>query len=86
LTSGNLSDNLFNTYYDTYLAEITDKDSRLLTAFFNLTDLDIYNLDFSKFIYIDGGLYRINKVSDYSPENNELTKVDLLRVIEKEYL
>jgi hypothetical protein len=86
LTSGDLSNNLFNTYYSSYLAEITDKDSRLLTAYFNLTDLDIFNLDFSKFIYIDGGLYRINKVMDYAPENNELTKVDLLRVIEKEYI
>ena len=85
LTSGDLSNNLFNTYYSTYLAEITDKDSRLLTAFFNLTDLDIFNLDFSKFIFIDGGLYRVNKVIDYAPENNELTKVDLLRVINKEY-
>jgi hypothetical protein len=86
LTSGDLSNNLFNSYYSPYLAEITDKDSRLLTAYFNLTDLDIFNLDFSKFIYIDGGLYRINKVIDYAPENNELTKVDLLRVIEKEYI
>jgi hypothetical protein len=86
LTSGDLSNNLFNTYYSSYLAEITDKDSRLLNAYFNLTDLDIFNLDFSKFIYIDGGLYRINKVMDYAPENNELTKVDLLRVIEKEYI
>jgi hypothetical protein len=86
LTSGDLSNNLFNTYYSSYLAEITDKDSRLLTAYFDLTDLDIFNLDFSKFIFIDGGLYRINKIIDYAPENNELTKVDLLRVIEKEYI
>jgi hypothetical protein len=86
LTSGDLSNNLFNTYYSSYLAEITDKDSRLLNAYFDLTDLDIFNLDFSKFIYIDGGLYRINKVMDYAPQNNELTKVDLLRVIEKEYI
>ena len=85
LTSGDLSNNLFNTYYSSYLAEITDKDSRLLTAFFNLTDLDIFNLDFSKFIFIDGGVYRINKIIDYAPENNELTKVDLLRVVNKEY-
>jgi hypothetical protein len=85
LTSGDLSNNLFNTYYSSYLAEVTDKDSRLLTAYFNLTDLDIFNLDFSKFIFIDGGLYRINKIIDYAPENNELTKVDLLRVVNKEY-
>jgi hypothetical protein len=86
LTNGNLSNNLFNNYYSSYLAEITDKDSRLLTAYFDLNDLDIFNLDFSKFIYIDGGLYRINKVIEYAPENNDLTKVDLLRVIQKEYI
>lgn len=85
LVSGNLSNNLFNVYYSPYLAEITDKDSRLLTAKFQLSDNDIYNLDFSKFIYIDGGLYRISKVVDYVPGGNELTKVQLLRVVNTDY-
>lgn len=85
LTSGNLTNNLFNTYYSSYMAEITDKDSRLLTGMFHLTDLDMFNLDFSKFIFIDGGLYRISKITDYSAETNDLTKVELLRVINKTY-
>jgi len=42
-------------------------------------------LDFAKFIYIDGGLYRLSKVIDYTAENNEVTKVELLRVINKTY-
>lgn len=79
------TDNLFNTYYSPYMAEITSKDSRLLTAYFKLTDLDIFNIDFAKFIFIDGGLYRLQKIYDYSPDNNELVKVDLLRVINKTY-
>jgi hypothetical protein len=83
LTSGDLSGNLFNIYYSPYMSEITDKDSRLLTGFFDLKEVDIYNLDFAKFIFIDGGLYRIIKVSDYNTEANETTKVDLLRVIDK---
>ena len=85
LAAGNLSNNLFNTYYSTYLAEITDKDSRLLSGSFKLTQLDIFNLDFAKFIYIDGGLYRLSKVIDYSPEVNDTTKCELLRVINKVY-
>ena len=85
LATGNLSNNLFNVYYSPYLAEITDKDSRLLSGNFKLTQLDIFNLDFSKFIYIDGGLYRLSKVIDYTAENNEVTKVELLRVINKVY-
>jgi len=85
LVSGNLSNNLFNAYYSPYLSEITDKDSRLLTAQFKLTDLDIYNLDFSKFIYIDGALYRLSKIIDYTPNSNDTTKVELLRVINTVY-
>lgn len=85
LASGNLTNNLFNTYYSPYLSEITDKDSRLLSGMFNLTGIDMYNLDFSKFIFIDGGVYRISKIIDYSPETNDLTKVELLRVINKTY-
>ena len=79
------SDNLFNTYYSPYMSEIANKDSRLITAYFKLTDLDIFNIDFSKFIYIDGGLYRLQKIYDYSPENHDTIKVDLLRVINKTY-
>jgi len=82
LTSGDLSYNLFNVYYSPYMYEITDKDSRLLTGFFDLTELDIFNIDFAKYYFIDGGLYRLIKVYDYSPENNDTTKVDLLRVID----
>jgi hypothetical protein len=82
LTSGDLSYNLFNVYYSPYMYEITDKDSRLLTGFFDLTEIDIFNLDFAKYYFIDGGLYRLIKVYDYSPENNDTTKVDLLRVID----
>ncbi len=85
LTTGNLTNNLFNVYYSPYMAEVTDKDSRLLSGMFKLSDMDMFNLDFSKFIFIDGGLYRISKISDYSPEANDLTKVELLRVINKTY-
>jgi hypothetical protein len=82
LTSGDLSYNLFNVYYSPYMAEITDKDSRLLTGFFHLSELDIFNIDFAKYYFIDGGLYRLIKVYDYSPNTNDTTKVDLLRVID----
>ncbi|NBQ17284.1 hypothetical protein EBU24_03135 [bacterium] len=73
------SDNLFNTYYSPYIAEITDKDSRLVTMKAKLTEIDIYNLDFRKLIFVDGVLYRLQKVIDYSA--GELCTIELLRVI-----
>jgi hypothetical protein len=83
LATGALSNNMFNAYYSSYMAEITDKDSRLLTAKFKLTEKDIFNLDFGKFIWIDGVLYRLIKIYDYS--EGELCKIDLLRVIYTTY-
>lgn len=84
-TSGNLSANQFNVYYSTYMAEITDKDSRLLTCFVKLTDVDVFNLDFSKYYYIDGGLYRLIKLIDYTPQDNGVTQAQFLRVIYTDY-
>ena len=85
LAAGDLSANLFNAYYSSYFAEITDKDSRTLTAKFKLTEQDIFDLDFAKFVYLDGGYYRISKIIDFNPGANDLTQVELLRVINTEY-
>jgi hypothetical protein len=78
--------NLFNGYWSEYIAEITDKDSKLLTCSLKLNEIDIYNLDFSKLIHIDGSLWRLNKVIDYNPMDFNTTKVELLKVIELNYI
>lgn len=78
--------NLFAGYWSEYIAEITDKDSKLLTCSLKLNEVDIYNLDFSKLIYIDGSLWRLNKVMDYNPMDFNTTKVELLKVIELNYI
>jgi len=78
--------NLFAGYWSEYIAEITDKDSKLLTCSVKLNEIDIYNLDFSKLIYIDGSLWRLNKVLDYNPMDFNVTKVELLKVIELTYV
>jgi hypothetical protein len=77
--------NLFNAYYSDYMAEITDKNSKLLTCYILLNSLDIQNLDFSKLIYIDGVLFRLNKVENYNPIIYTTSKVELLKVIQKTF-
>jgi hypothetical protein len=79
------SANVFNSYWSDYVAEITDKDSKLLTCNVRLTDIDIYNLDFSRPIWIDGSLWRLNKVMDYNPMVEDTTKCEFIKVIEKTY-
>jgi hypothetical protein len=75
------TNNLFNNYWSEYIAEIADKDSKILTCYVHLTPLDIAQLDFSRPIRIDNVLFRINKIIDYDYVNNELVKVELLKII-----
>ena len=77
--------NLFTGYWFDYVAEITDKDSKLMTAYFKLTEIDIYALDFSKLIYIEGTLWRLNRIIDFNPLNEAPTAVELLKVMELTY-
>jgi hypothetical protein len=77
--------NLFNAYHSQYIAEITSKDSKLLTCSALLNTTDINNLDFSKYIWIDGVLFRLNKVENFNPMEYNTTKISLLKVIETTY-
>ena len=77
--------NLFISWWDEYLAEIINKDSKLLSCYLYLTLQDIYSLDFAQLIYIDGALWRLNKVIDFNPSIPKTTKCELLRVIELFY-
>ena len=77
--------NVFNAFHSPYLAEITSKDSKLLTCFGLLDIVDIFNLDFSKYIWIDGVLFRLNKVENFNPMEYNTTKLSFLKVIETSY-
>ena len=83
LAAGALSNNMFNAYYSPYMAEITDKDSRLVTATMKFSNIDISKLDFKRLIYIDNVVYRLSKIMDYA--ENELAQTELLRVINTTY-
>jgi hypothetical protein len=75
------TNNLFNTYHLPYILEITDMESKLLTCRAYLNTVDIYNLDFSKYIWINGVLFRLNKVESYDPLAYRTTQISLLKVI-----
>ncbi len=80
LLAGDLSVTQFNVYWSGYMAEITDKDSKLMMARFYLTPKDILELDFSKFVYVDGVLFRLNSIKDYNTSMPEDCEVQLLKI------
>ncbi len=67
------------------MAEITDKDSKLLTCYVKLTSRDIFNLDFSKVIYADGSVWRLSKIEDWNANDPDVCKVELLKIINMFY-
>ena len=74
------NNNLFNQYHKLFIDEITDVNSKIVTAFFRLQPLDILTLSFRNKIYIDGQYYRLNKVIDYNPLVDGVTKCELLKI------
>tara|TARA_R110000868_G_scaffold201242_1_gene448815 strand:- start:851 stop:3733 length:2883 start_codon:yes stop_codon:yes gene_type:complete len=73
------NNNLFKKYHESQFLELASKDSKLITAMFYLTELDIQQLDFRDTILIDQTYYRLNKVIDYNPFKTGLTKVELFK-------
>lgn len=85
LVTGALNVNQFNVYWSSYMAEITDKDSRLMTCTARLRMQDILNLSFKNLINIDGVLFRLNKILDYNVNTEDTCKVELLKLINRIY-
>jgi hypothetical protein len=85
LVTGAINVTQFNVYWSSYMAEITDKDSKLLRAFFKLTTRDIYQLDFSKLVYVDGSYFALNKIEDWNANFPDVCKVELLKRINLTY-
>jgi len=72
--------NLYNIYHRNYINEVTDKDSKVMTGMFYLEPTDINTLDFRDQIVIDNSYWRLNKVMNYNPFKEGLTKVELIKV------
>lgn len=73
--------NLFSKYYSQFTISQDNKDAKLVMLYFLLNSIDIMDLDFKKYVMVDNGLYYLNKVDGYNPLGNELTKVELLRIV-----
>ena len=60
------------------MIEMLNMNPRLRTVSINLDTSDIIKLDFRKLVYIDGVYWRINRIIDYKPNQNESTKGELV--------
>ena len=73
--------NLFNTYWLNYLTETTSKESLQIEIPVILDPVDIYQLDFRKPIYIEGILFRLLEVRDYTIGGSQKCTAILRRIL-----
>lgn len=69
----------FQSFVDSFYSEFQQalQKPKVVTRMYNLTEMDIFNLDLFNLVYDDGSYFIIDKVS-YVPD--QLSKADLLKV------
>ncbi len=72
------NNNLYNLYWRRTINQINV--GKMLTAYFDLNELDIQSLRLNDKIRIDNSWWNINKVIDYDANGTSLTKVELISV------
>jgi len=73
---------LVNLYYYNYIKEISNENSKIVTAYFNLNAKDINELSFKKQYFFNNSYYRLQQVVDYSPLQRQLTKCVFIKLAE----
>ena len=76
------NNNLFNKYWRNYINQISD--GKIITSFFYLKETDINYIkdNLNAKIFVKDSYYVINKIVDYMPLKDGLTKVELLQIQE----
>lgn len=74
------TNNLFNRFYSRQINEITDRDAKIVIAWVKLEPHDISQFDFRDTIYLHDAYYYVNKIIDYNPLEDELTKVEFIKI------
>jgi hypothetical protein len=73
-----INSNLVTNYYYRFITEITNKNSKILRAYFKITASDWYNLRFSNLYFFEGQYWRLNKVNDYNPVEDGVYECEFL--------
>ena len=74
--------NLYNKYHSKFIREITDKDSKIVEAFVNISPSDFKTWSFRNLYYFDLAYFRLQEVNGFNPTTNELTKCLFLKLKE----
>ena len=74
------NNNIYNKYWRQFIEEITDKNSSIVVAWFWLKPVDIMEVDFRHVYRFLNQNFRLNKIYDYNPSENSLTKCEFIKI------
>ena len=73
------NNNLYNIYWENFITELSDRDSRIITAEFYLNPFDIADFKFNDNIFIKDQYFKVNKITNYDPTKEALVKIELIK-------
>lgn len=76
------ANNIYNIYHKQEIDQISDKDSKMLIAFFKLNEIIIGKLNFAKSHYFKNEVWRLNKIHDYDQSLSQTVKCEFIKLKE----
>jgi len=74
------TNNLYNKHHRNFILNITDKDSKIVKKYLWVNSLDIKNFSFRKRLFIDGAYYVVDRISNYTPLNEDSTLFEMYKL------
>lgn len=74
--------NTYSEYYAPIVNEVISKEGKYVQLYRKMNNLQVQQLDWSKLLMWNGALFRFNKIIDFDSEITEVTKIEILKVIE----
>lgn len=72
---------LYNSYWRRYYNELYSDQSRIMEAYFDLSVVDFYNLDYSKQLWIKDSYWRLLEVQNFVVGGDITTKCVLAKIV-----
>ncbi len=76
------TNNTYSVYYERSVKEIISSEGKYIQLYRRINSIQAYNLDWSKLLMWNGGLYKFNKIIDFDSEITEVTKIEMIKVLE----
>lgn len=74
------SGTIFNQFWNTYIKDLYNANTQIITAYVHLSPLEIMKFSFKNFVKIKDTLWHPNKIEDYNPLSTKPVSVELVKV------